>query len=221
MKTNTITIGLVTGPLFSEWLLFDAFMIMSQNLSEHGGRTWELDGDPIPPFIMTDPLKFRFSNKNVTLWKERGKLDIYLEMHLLPDSPIFKGPLIQCDGVIIILHNKRLSIDYLQTRPRDSMLSNFDGFLELVYKLNVPTVFALHDVQDLFPPIQIGAFPYDDIAPLKEHRWIDVWDLSSPGIQILKEEFNIPESALLLPYSYRKPITIENILKTLIAEIEK
>lgn len=222
MYSGTLNIGLVFGgPLAYEEMLFDAYVLMNQNLIQHENWVWRYDEAPHCPFTLTYPLKFKFSSKPITLWYEAANHSLNLREYLLPHSPYFRGNLIPCDGIIVVIHGKRLALDFLQTKPKSRDLTDFIEFLEVVYELSLPTVFALHDIRDLFPPYQIGSFLWDKIDLLYKHQWIDVWDLSSPSIQILKEELRIPDISQLVPYSYQKPVTVENVLKTLVAEIDK
>jgi hypothetical protein len=101
--------------------------------------------------------------------------------------------------------------------------------VHLISETNLPTVFALEDPQTSFEPILLSDNAEVEVTGLIVEQVLekppssivvedDIW-ASSTTIISLRDILNIPEVIPIIPYTYCKPLTLQNIMTTLIAEM--
>jgi hypothetical protein len=131
------------------------------------------------------------------------------------------------DGVIVNLGAAVLDTDHLENGPNRFFLHLLKSFINSAREAHLPLVFALEDIRDTFDTVEeyIEKTKLGWHVETKPAKIItlndDIWHRSSPTIQFLRETLNISATVPVLPYSYRKPISIQNILTTLLTEIDK
>lgn len=97
--------------------------------------------------------------------------------------------LVHCQGVIISLAKQALDVEFFKSN--DSYSSSLRKLIKVVYKTKLPTVVTIECI---------------DLP--------DENDLMK--IEAIQKILKIPETIPILPYTYDKPSSIENILTTLL-----
>ena len=175
----------------------------------------------IKGFFDVIKLQFKFNRQQM----------LFLRNHDHKAEDIAKHILSISHGIIVNLSGRALDIKYLAGVDLD--ISNLKYYLQVVYQAKQPTVFAVENIKGSPVPIEIKINPKDIrdgkhlVKFLEEsprHYFNledDIWQPTSPTMQAIREILKVPDEIPLLPYSHDKPASIENILKTLLAKIEK
>ncbi len=198
--------------------LHNALILMSQDLES---ARYQFDAESWIDY--TSPLKFRFTDRLLIFYRQENRYEVILN-HILPNS----------DGVIVNLGGRALDINYLADNDSSDVFhpSHLKRLVDSAYKAKLPLVFAVEDIKDSFEPVQIfvklstdedklGRWSSENKPPTIISLDDDIWQSSSPTIQSIRDILNIPDIVPVLPYSYRHPISIQNILTSLLAEIEQ
>lgn len=171
-------------------------------------------------FNATSRLKFNFSECPLRFYRNNMISDDILKQHVLP----------LCQGIIINIAGRGLDVNYLASN--DIFVSMMKKYVRCVYESNLPTIFAIEDVEGSSTPIYIPIreevinteltavdFKTEPASNLTLNQ--DIWDTNSITLKNIRSILNIPKKIPLLPYSHRKPASIENLLITLISKIEE
>lgn len=192
--------------------LGEAFMLMSQNLSE---AKWSLmDLHKITLSGTHYPLKYDFSERPLTFRTHGNVLPQLIRDELL----------VHCQGVIVSLAGRALDVKFLESDEDYSAL--LKKLAETVYETKLPTVFTIEDVKDRFEPIYIpvpaerGGFSRKKMSP-SVIATDDIWQSDSTTIHTIRSILKIPQAIPILPYTYHQPASIQNILTTLLEEINR
>lgn len=208
---KTITVTGVTHLLDPN--IYNAFILMSQNLE--GITRWV---DEQHQFENASPIRYQFIDQPLRLCGQLG-------------GPIVSEPLkvllSLSDGVIISLAGRVLDLKYLDSH--DLFPEMLKEVVNIVAETNLPIVFAIEDNRDSFELILlsgnkevIASIVLEQVLEKPPSSIIvedDIWKSSSSTIMSIRRILNIPQFIPIIPYTYRKPITIQNIMTRLMTEI--
>lgn len=208
---KTITVTGVTYLLDPN--IYNAFILMSQNLE--GITRWV---DEQHQFENAAPLRYPFVDQPVRLCGQMGGPMIF--------KPL-KELLSLSDGIIISLAGRILDLKYLESQ--DLFPEMLKKVARIVSETSLPIVFAIEDNKDSFEPIFLSGNKEIVAGMLLEQVLEkppssivvedDIWESSSHTIMSIRRILNISKIVPIIPYTYRKPITLQNIMTTLITEM--
>lgn len=196
--------------------LLEGFASLPANISRHKGVTPYMKETNVKiAFVQfsTEQKEIMISDVSALLNLEKHRAHVVFNQNYRIPEP---------EGIILNLAGAGLKIDFLRKIKGTSNYEYIKRHITFVLKLGLPTVLAIHDIQDLFPPLSIEPLYCPNIHSIGlDKPLIDVWDVNSPELKAVKDILDIPGTIPVVPYSYGKPETIENVLTTLLAKIDK
>lgn len=216
-NTKSLVIAVVGISSLYNWKLYEAFLLMSQNLEE---VHYQMDQNNLD---RSSPVKYSFSDQSFIFWRNQMA-------QMLRN---FESDLQASDGVIINLGGRVLDLDYLKgNTPPAYFAGQLQRLVTLVQQMKLPTVLALEDIKDSFEPVELF-FNRRDLgdgldAWSSEFTWPttisvedNLWDPTSPTVETVRQILQVADTTPLLLYSYYRPLSVQNLLVTLLAKIEK
>lgn len=216
-KSKPLLIAVVGVHTLQNLRLYDAFILLSQNLAD---AYYQMDDNN---FDHSSPIKLRFADPLLIFWRNQTTQILRNFENLLRAS----------NGVVINLGGRVLDVDYLRGNTPPAFFSvQLEKLIDFICKANLPAVLAIEDVKDSFESVELffdketlegggemwgSEFKPPTVIPIKD----DIWEPSSPIIQSVKTVLKVPNNMPTLSYSYRRPISIQNILTALLTEIKK
>ncbi len=198
-------------------MFYEAMILMSQDLKN---ASYQIDIEHWTEY--TPPIKFSFTDRPLVFYRQENKYQVIVD-RILPNS----------NGIIVNLGGRVLDLNYLADKDASEVFhpSHLKRLVEAAYQTKLPLVFAVEDTKDSFEHVtffvnegrdedKIGTWTFIDKPPIVISLDDDIWEPTSPTIQTIRNILNIPAGMSVMPYSYRYPISIQNILTRLVADIE-
>lgn len=216
MNSKPLVIAVVGISSLYNWRLYEAFLLMGQNLEEVHYQMAENYLD------RSSPVKYSFSRQPLVLW--RNQMAQVLRN--------FEAALRASDGVVINLGGRVLDLDYLKgDTPPAYFAGQLQRLVTFVQQMKLPMVLALEDIKDSFEPVQLffdrretgggeswsSEFTWPATISVED----DLWDPASPTVEMVRQILQVADTTPLLLYSYYRPLSVQNLLITLLAKIEK
>lgn len=213
MKPEKIWLALVRYFL-GDTNLLRAFASLPTNVSEHR----EIVGFMIGTDVEITNVRLKSNPRGIVISDVHSLLRLpEHRAHVLFDP---NYDISRPQGIILNLAGLGLKAGFLSDKRIYTEYRRLKKHIGFVNWLALPTVFAVQDPQDLFPPLSMKPHLMNNDPKKFGEPWIDVWADTSPELETIKAMLDIPTSVPIVPYSHAQPDSIETILTTLLREIE-